>query len=51
MPYESRLIEFAACSNFPLRTNHHGDSGAKAIPIIKGIGQTHCTANGILYAH
>ena len=34
-----------------LETHHHGDSGAKKIPTINGIGQIHWRAYGMRYAH
>lgn len=36
-----RPIVRRACSVLPLRTSHHGDSGAKIIPVMSGSGQTH----------
>lgn len=44
----SRSIARAACSNLPLRTNHHGDSGARNMRTANGVGNIHCSAVGIL---
>jgi hypothetical protein len=43
-----RSTDRFASSRRPLRTNHHGDSGAKNMRIAKGVGNIHWSAMGIL---
>jgi hypothetical protein len=42
-----RRRDFLASAMRFLRTSHQGDSGAKQMPIRRGMGQSHWIANGI----
>lgn len=45
----NRFSDSSARAFWPLRTHHHGDSGARYVPMARGTGHIHCRAKGILY--